>query len=176
MNMIKAIRRIVTGDNKERKSTIIIDDSPFHYGTIHQFWVTRETPVDNSKTIDLAGIQLLPLEPSPSGTIFRFFEIPPLDPKLTNQQLENLAVQGLSTLKALHCRTDTSKHPYMHKTETIDYIIVLEGEVTLLLEETEVELKPFNVVIQRGTNHAWINKSSNRVLLAGVLIDAKLDD
>ncbi|MFW9854762.1 MAG: cupin domain-containing protein [Candidatus Thorarchaeota archaeon] len=174
--MIKEIRRIVTGNNEEKKSTIIIDDSPFQYGTIHQFWVTRETPVDNSKAIDLAGIELLPLEPPPSGTIFRFFEIPPLDPKLTKSKLENLAVQGLSTLKALHCRKDTSKHPYMHKTETVDYIIVLEGEITLLLEETEVELKPFNVVIQQGTNHAWINKSSNRALLAGILIDAKPDD
>jgi quercetin dioxygenase-like cupin family protein len=61
----------------------------------------------------------------------------------------------------------------MHRTGTVDYIIVLEGEVTLLLDEDEVDLKPFDVVIQRGTNHAWISKDGQRALLAAVLVDAE---
>jgi quercetin dioxygenase-like cupin family protein len=61
----------------------------------------------------------------------------------------------------------------MHKTKTVDYIILLEGEITLLLDEDEVDLKPFDVVIQRGTNHAWINKGSSPALLVAVLIDAE---
>ncbi|KKM91021.1 hypothetical protein LCGC14_1232730 [marine sediment metagenome] len=61
----------------------------------------------------------------------------------------------------------------MHTTKTVDYIILLQGEVTLLLDEEEVELKPFDVVIQRGTNHAWINKGSTPALLAAILIDAE---
>ena len=59
-----------------------------------------------------------------------------------------------------------------HKTETVDYIILLKGEVTLLLDLEERELKPFDVVVQRGTNHAWINKGSEPALLAVILIDA----
>jgi quercetin dioxygenase-like cupin family protein len=61
----------------------------------------------------------------------------------------------------------------MHKTRTIDYVVLLSGEVTLLLDKGEVDLKPFDVVVQRGTNHAWVNKGKDPALIAGVLIDAK---
>jgi quercetin dioxygenase-like cupin family protein len=61
----------------------------------------------------------------------------------------------------------------MHKTKTIDYIILLKGDVTLLLDEDEVRLKPFNVVVQRGTNHAWVNNGSEPALLIAVLIDSE---
>ena len=64
-----------------------------------------------------------------------------------------------------HERVDTTKHPTMHKTKTIDYIILLEGDVTLLLDEDEVRLKPFDVVVQRGTNHAWLNNGTDRLYL-----------
>ena len=62
----------------------------------------------------------------------------------------------------------------MHKTKTIDYIILLEGNVTLLLDDDEVQLKPFDVVVQRGTNHAWINNGSEPALFIAVLIDADI--
>ena len=61
----------------------------------------------------------------------------------------------------------------MHTTRTIDYVVLLEGEVTLILDKGEVALKPFDVVVQRGTNHAWENRGSKRALLLAVLIDAK---
>ena len=77
---------------------------------------------------------------------------------------------------AAHERVDTSKHPAMHKTKTIDYIILLSGDVTLLLDEDEVRLKPFNVVVQRGTNHAWVNNGNEPALLIAVLIDSDLKD
>jgi quercetin dioxygenase-like cupin family protein len=60
----------------------------------------------------------------------------------------------------------------MHKTQTIDYVIVLKGEVTLVLDGDERDLKPFDVVIQRGTNHAWVNRGKEPALLAVVLVDA----
>ena len=59
----------------------------------------------------------------------------------------------------------------MHKTETVDYIILLKGEVTLLLDEDERALKPLDVVIQRGTNHAWVNKGDEPAVLMAVLVD-----
>jgi quercetin dioxygenase-like cupin family protein len=61
----------------------------------------------------------------------------------------------------------------MHQTKTIDYIILLEGDVTLILDEDEVRLKPFNVVVQRGTNHAWVNNGTEPALLIAVLIDSE---
>ena len=76
-------------------------------------------------------------------------------------------------MDAAHCRPDTSRHPAMHKTRTIDYVVLLAGEVTLLLDQGEVDLKPFDVVVQRGTNHAWVNKGKEPALIAAVLIDAK---
>ena len=77
---------------------------------------------------------------------------------------------------ASHERVDTTRHPAMHKTKTIDYIILLNGDVTLLLDENEVRLKPFNVVVQRGTNHAWVNNGSEPALLIAVLIDSDIKD
>jgi len=73
-------------------------------------------------------------------------------------------------------RVDTSKHPAMHKTNTIDYIILLKGDVSLLLDEDEVKLKPFDVVVQRGTNHAWVNLGEEPALLIAVLIDSDLKE
>jgi Uncharacterized conserved protein, contains double-stranded beta-helix domain len=77
---------------------------------------------------------------------------------------------------ASHERVDTTRHPAMHKTKTIDYIILLDGDVTLLLDEDEVRLKPFNVVVQRGTNHAWVNNGDKPALLIAVLIDSDIKD
>ena len=62
----------------------------------------------------------------------------------------------------------------MHKTETIDYIILLKGDVTLILDEEEIDMKPFDVVVQRGTNHAWVNNGTEPALLIAVLIDSKI--
>ena len=62
----------------------------------------------------------------------------------------------------------------MHKTETIDYIILLKGDVTLILDEEEIDMKPFDVVVQRGTNHAWVNNGKEPALLIAVLIDSKI--
>ena len=62
----------------------------------------------------------------------------------------------------------------MHKTDTIDYIILLKGDVTLILDEEEIDIKPHDVVIQRGTNHAWVNNGSEPALLIAVLIDNEL--
>jgi quercetin dioxygenase-like cupin family protein len=62
----------------------------------------------------------------------------------------------------------------MHTTRTVDYIIVLSGRVTLLLDKGEVELRPFDVVVQRGTNHGWVNRGTEPAVMAAILIDAKL--
>ena len=64
----------------------------------------------------------------------------------------------------------------MHRTETLDYAVVLEGEITMLLDDSEVNLKAGDVVIQRRTNHAWSNRSGKPVKMLYVLIDGKFDE
>jgi quercetin dioxygenase-like cupin family protein len=63
----------------------------------------------------------------------------------------------------------------MHKTKTIDYIILLDGDVSLLLDDDEVKLNPFDVVVQRGTNHAWVNNGTEPALFIAVLIDSEIN-
>ena len=89
--------------------------------------------------------------------------------------MQEIAADAFEKIGAAHHRVDTSKHPAMHKTETIDYIILLKGDVTLVLDEEEVNLKSFDVVVQRGTNHAWVNNGKEPALLVAVLIDSKIN-
>jgi uncharacterized cupin superfamily protein len=112
------------------------------------------------------------LEPPERGSIVRFFRVDPEDPSIDAEELDRRAAKGFASIGAGHCRPDTSRHATMHRTRTVDYIIVLEGEVTLLLDEDEVHLAPHDVVIQRGTNHAWINRGREPALLAAILVDA----
>lgn len=64
-------------------------------------------------------------------------------------------------------------HPLMHRTATIDYGIVLEGEMTLIVDQDEVIIKAGNIIIQRGTNHAWANRSGLPCRMAFILIDGE---
>ena len=64
------------------------------------------------------------------------------------------------------------RHPHMHATESVDYAIVLEGEIDMLLDDSEVHLKAGDFLIQQGTNHAWVNRGDRPCKIAFVLIDA----
>ena len=162
-------KRIVTGHNEEGKSIVAFDGPPV---SSFQMWVTDKSPADNKDKND-AGERQIRLEPPPNGSKFAYFQVFPEDPSWSVEEIEKETAAGFAAIDAAHCRPDTTRDPRMHKTKTVDYIILLEGEVTLLLDEDEVDLKPFDVVIQRGTNHAWINKGSTPALLAAILIDAE---
>ena len=95
-------------------------------------------------------------------------------PRSPDEILQEIAADAFEKVGAAHHRVDTTKHPAMHKTETVDYIILLKGDVTLILDEEEVDLKPFDVVVQRGTNHAWVNNGTEPALLIAVLIDSDI--
>jgi len=160
-------KRVVTGHNEDGKS-IVAYTGP----TSFQMWVTDRSPADNKDKNDAAKRNLR-LEPPANGSKFAFFQVTPEDPSKSVEEIEKETAAGFASIDAVHCRPDTTRDPRMHKTKTVDYIILLEGEVTLLLDEEEVDLKPFDVVIQRGTNHAWINKGTKTALLAAILIDAE---
>ena len=115
--------------------------------------------------------------------VLLFHDIPEKDFEIFKDKLEWLSKEWnfISTsdfekMGASHERVDTSRHPAMHKTKTIDYIILLKGDVTLLVDKDEVRLKPFDVVVQRGTNHAWVNNGSEPAILIAVLIDSELKE
>jgi mannose-6-phosphate isomerase-like protein (cupin superfamily) len=107
--------------------------------------------------------------------LLRFFQVAPEaeDAALSAEERERRAAAAFAGLGASHAREDTTRSPGMHKTKTVDYIILLSGEVTMLLDEGEVDLKPFDVVIQRGTNHAWVNRGAEPAVLAAILLDAE---
>jgi hypothetical protein len=165
------VRRLVTGYDDQGRSVILSDTTTAMAEPLHELWVTDGTPLQFRASPDLGALPKQ-LEPPAGGTVFRFLRIMPTQ-SLAPDALEEMYAQAFSALGASHTRLETSRHPAMHKTHTLDYAVVLSGSVKLLLDEGEQELKPFDVVIQRGTNHGWINDGPEPALMAFVLIDKK---
>lgn len=133
-------------------------------------WVTDETPADISGHADRADRQIS-VGPPPMGSVLRIVDFPPV-----TRGLANIDQQALVKDMGVHHPVDSggnSRHPYMHRTRSVDYAIILEGEIDMLLDDSEVHLKTGDVVIQQGTNHAWVNQSDRNCRMAFVLIDAK---
>ena len=174
------MRRIITGHNAEGKSVITIDGPPArslseNEGGLYELWNTDGNEIDTLDDIARADSEVL-LSPPVGGTKFRYFQINPTPEGVQADLIEAATAAAFEKMGAAHHRVDTTRHPAMHKTKTIDYIILLKGDVTLLLDEEEVDLKPFDVVVQRGTNHAWVNNGSETALFIAVLIDSNLKE
>ncbi len=180
--MLKPVRRIVTGHDGNGRSIILSDEisphtrpSPVYPDRgLTDLWRAFESPADNTGDADNAAVEVV-LTPPENGSVFRFFQIPPDDTGAgkTPEELQAAADATFAAMGAAHNRDPNARHPNMHKTDSVDYIILLQGEVTLILDEGEVDMKPLDVVVQRGTNHAWSNKSGDIAVLAGILINAK---
>ena len=173
------MRRIITGHNKHGKSIITMDGPPARsigedVGGLFELWNTDGNDVNSSDDIDRADEDII-LSPPDGGTKFRYFQINPLPEGVPEEIMQEIAADAFEKIGAAHNRIDTSKHPAMHKTDTVDYIILLKGDVTLILDEEEIDLKPFDVVVQRGTNHAWVNNGNDPALLIAVLVDSKIN-
>ena len=161
-------RRIVTRNDAYGRSGAAIVDEPRVRGITAEIWRTREAVALSANERAIA-----PLEPPPGGSVFRFFHVMPegSGPAMSSEEREELYAHHFARMGAAHCRPDTSRHPGMHRTATLDYIMLLSGRVTLLLDDNEIDLQPFDVVVQRATNHAWVNRSDKPALLMAVLID-----
>ena len=172
------MRRIVTGHNEEGKSVITIDGPPARsigedVGGLFELWNTDGQDILSSDVIDRADEEII-LSPPKGGTKFRYFQINPIPDGIPQETIEAATAEAFKKMGAAHHRVDTSRNAAMHETNTIDYIILLKGDVSLILDEEEVQLKAHDVVVQRGTNHAWVNNGTEPALLIAVLIDRNL--
>jgi mannose-6-phosphate isomerase-like protein (cupin superfamily) len=174
--MNPSVRRVVTGHNASGRS-IITSDGPVEARAVahdRYVWTTGSTPADNRGSGDAAVTDTHRLEPAQGGSVFRVVEFPPASALagLTAEQKEGFFKQLFEGMQASHCRVDTARSPGMHRTSTVDYVIVLRGEVTLLLDDGETTLRPGDLVVQRGTNHDWEVRGNEPALIAVVMLGA----
>jgi len=178
---LRKIRRIVTGHDARGRSVIVSDTSSPHVMTLRgiptfgvtEIWTTDSTPADNRAAKDPCKVPVQ-LAPPKRGTVVRVVEFPPdkLWIGAANRD-QAFASMGRSGAQALAHDASASRHPMMHRTQTIDYAIVLSGEIWALMDSDETKMKAGDILVQRGTNHAWSNRSKKPCLVAFVLIDAK---
>lgn len=174
--MLQKIRRIVTG-HKDGKATIMINDLAPNVTEVKgwkglgitELWVTNEMPIDNASWGEDQGARPMRHDPTPNGTIFRVVQFPPE----SSGEIDTEAAFAAMGSKNKPRAEDSAKHPSMHKTNSIDYLVVIAGEMWMVMEEGEVLLRQGDCIVQRGTNHAWVNKSDRPCLLAAILIDSK---
>jgi quercetin dioxygenase-like cupin family protein len=172
------LRRIITGHNDAGQSIIEIDGGPAteisaNGSGLHEIWLTESIPADNTNLADKIK-ESDPLLCPPDGAVkVRWFTVPVDSSDVSDEDKEAATAFAFEAVGAAHCRVDTRLNPGMHKTSSVDYIILISGEVDLLLDAGEAKgLKPGDVVVQRGTNHAWVNTGSEPALLVAVLADA----
>lgn len=139
------------------------------------FWRTDAVPASNAGNDDPAAGAGFALLPPKGGTQFRFFQIAPEknEAGLSREERDARMAGMFEAAGAGHARQAMGRHPSMHKTDTVDYIVLLKGEVTALMDIGEVTMQPFDVLIQRGTRHGWVNRGDEPALLVAVLVDAE---
>ncbi len=145
------VRRVVTGHDRNQVAKILIDGPATNQRTSKSggastlIWCTDRTPADipGGENVEDMGARLLGTPPPRNGTRFTVNDIPP------------------------------GRTGPMHRTETIDYVIVLSGEIDMETDDSTISLKAGDVLVQRGTNHAWVNRGTGPARVAFVLIDAK---
>lgn len=175
----RAIRRVVTGHDAAGNSCIVDDSAAKTVRTLDirpgfqsvNLWCTLAAPPSVDEP-DLIGAHV-GVSPPPRGTVLRIIDLPPepSDP----QDLRRMISATFGTLFQDAHRDEAEapkRHPGMHRTTSIDYALILEGEVFAVLDTEETLLKAGDVLIQRGTNHAWANRSDRVCRIAFILIDA----
>jgi mannose-6-phosphate isomerase-like protein (cupin superfamily) len=170
------IRRVVTGDDPKGNSRIV-EDAPATsvrnvaarpgYRAVN-VWRTEQAPAKITAPDTTSNHQ--GILPPRNGTILRIIDFPPEPQDASELKRQIDSTFGGIYKDALHDHRP-GKHPGMHRTETVDYAIVLEGEIWAVMDEGETLLRAGDVLIQRGTNHAWANRSQETARIAFVLMD-----
>jgi quercetin dioxygenase-like cupin family protein len=148
---VAPIRRVVTGHDRKNVAKVVMDGAatnakyPGNGLVSTLIWSTDETPADISigETPEDFGARIIGTQPPANGSRFAIIDFPPGVPSR------------------------------MHRTESIDYVLVLSGEIDMDMDNSTVRLKAGDVMVQRGTNHAWVNRGTAPARVAFVLIDAK---
>ena len=178
------VRRVVTGHDANGRAIVLSDGPapvvktnparPGYRGT--DLWKTSAMPVPITREEADPTVGPRTLQPPRNGTVIRITELGPETEKLRNLDGETVRsiFAGAGAERASTFRPG-GRHPLMHRTETIDYAVVLEGEITLVLDDQDVQLKAGDVVIQRGNNHSWSNRSGKMCRMLYVLIDGRFD-
>ena len=168
---VRAIRRVVTGHDAHGHSVVISDGACPHVECIlgiptlasTELWATHESPASNVGSTDPVTLPLVVSPPS-AGSYFRVVEFPP-DSDWKYSLGGHASLDGTTGSDSFH-------NPMMHRTRSLDYVVVISGEIWSVLDEGEVALNAGDVMVQRGTNHAWANRSDQPCLVAFVLMDA----
>jgi mannose-6-phosphate isomerase-like protein (cupin superfamily) len=169
------IRRVVTGLDDNNKAIVLFDSRlalnpiPGPYGiAATNLWITASYPPGLSSE-DTASTPV-GVSPLANGTKFRVVEFPPLDPATEAKLDPDFIMKGVNPVPA---RGLPVKHPLMHRTRSLDYAVVLSGEIEMMLDNETVRLKPGDVVVQQATNHGWINHGAQPCRILFVLMDSK---
>jgi len=178
----KTFRRIVTGHDANGKAIIVSDAPPVHTQlvggpggpTFFEIWHTLETPALIKARPYEPDEKGLVLPPPKSGTRIRAIEFPPEGEEIRKLTSTDAAAKfrSMGDEKA-STSGEAAPHPLMHRTKTVDYGIVLEGEITLVLDRGEATIQVGDIVIQNGTNHAWANRSGKPCRMIFILIDGE---
>lgn len=180
--MTRSIRRIVAGNDDRGKAAVLQDGpapdvrlDPARPGfAATRLWVTDSSPAKVKgvrETLDLPHT----IEPPPIGTVCRVVEFPPEKSyigKITAADVR--AFFEAMGSPAASTGGPVARHPYMQRTATLDFCYILEGEITLVLDTEEVHLQEGDTVIQRGTNHAWSNRSDKPCIIMFSQHDASM--
>jgi quercetin dioxygenase-like cupin family protein len=174
------IHRVVTGHDADDKAVVaqqgplptVVEVAAVPGTVFHEVWSTAGAPAPVGRAGGDPTLGPLVLPPPRHGTRIRFVDIPPETPA----SLAAMAAQAKRAFAEIgDAQASTTAagapHPLMHRTETVDYGVVIEGEITLVLDDSEVALRPGSVVVQRGTNHAWANRSGRPARMLFVLVD-----
>ena len=174
--MVWRVRRVVTGHDGKGKSMFLFDGHAPNVKelasmpglALTDLWETTAAPASNAGSAD-AGARPVRLEPPTSGSILRIVEFPP-DSAWRNNVDSKAAFDSIG---AGHAKDAGNADPMMHTTATIDYIIVLKGEIVAIMETGETLLKAGDILVQRGTNHSWSVRGDKPCIIAAILIGAK---
>jgi hypothetical protein len=176
--MARPTRRIVTGHDAQGRSIILKDEpAPSVFEpkarpgeAITELWRTGAAPSSNRGNDDpCAAPPTAPqLMPPKLGTVFRIVDFP-RDAEVKSADEGKLFAE----FGAAGAQAKDGRHAMMHKTATVDYALVIEGEVVAVMDVGETVMRAGDVLIQRGTNHAWANRSERPCRMAFILVDAE---
>ena len=174
--MVWKVRRVVTGHDKDGRSMFLQDGHAPNVKemasmpglALTDLWETLDAPASNDGDAD-AATRPVRLEPPSKGTILRIVEFPPDSAWRDSAD----AMAAFDSIGAGHAKDKHNADPMMHKTSTVDYIIVLKGEIYAIMESGETLLKAGDILIQRGTNHSWSVRGTEPCIVAAVLVGAR---